>query len=139
MRGAVVFALALATAPAAALRLVAPAGLAASSSAAATRAACGPSLCAESDRTPTLAERDAALQEAIDKKAAQREVTKARVAEKYDDAGAALVTAAQSARFNRRMRGAAQVRLGLGLGPGLGVRISRMRSAAQACPKRPHA
>ena len=55
-------------------------------------------------------------QEAVDRKAAQREVTKARVAEKYDDAGAALVTAAQSARFNRRMRG-----------------------AAQACPKRPHA
>lgn len=116
MRGAAVLALVLATAPAAALRLVAPAGLTASSSAAATRAACGPSLCAESDRTPTLAERDAALQEAVDRKAAQREVTKARVAEKYDDAGAALVTAAQSARFNRRMRG-----------------------AAQACPERPHA
>ena len=116
MRSAAVLALALATAPAAALRLVAPAGLTASSCAAATRAACGPSLCAESDRTPTLAERDAALQEAVDRKAAQREVTKARAAEKYDDAGAALVTAAQSARFNRRMRG-----------------------AAQACPERPHA
>ena len=99
----------LATAPAAALRLVAPApapvALTASS---ATRTACGPSLCAEGDRTPTLAERDAALQDAAQKKEDQRKAAQARVAEKYDGAGAALVAAAQSARFNRRMRGAAQ-------------------------------
>ena len=97
----------LATAPAAALRLVAPAPVTVTASSA-TRTACGPSLCAESDRTPTLAERDAALQEAVQKKEDQRKSAQARVAEKYDGAGAALVTAAQSARFNRRMRGAAQ-------------------------------
>ena len=93
----------LATAPAAALRLAARAPVARSVR------TCVPSLCAESDRIPTLAERDAALRrEAAQKKEDERKAAQARVAAKYDEAGQALVTAAQSARFHRRMRGAAQ-------------------------------
>ena len=90
----------LATAPAAALRLAARAPVA--------RSVRTCVLCAESDRIPTLAERDAALREAAQKKEDERKAAQARVAAKYDEAGQALVTAAQSARFHRRMRGAAQ-------------------------------
>ena len=101
----ILLALAVATAPAAALRLAARAPVARSVR------TCVPSLCAESDRIPTLAERDAALREAAQQKEDERKAAQARVAAKYDEAGQAgqaLVTAAQSARFHRRMRGAAQ-------------------------------
>lgn len=93
----------LATAPAAALRLAARAPVGRGG-----RTCPPPALCAESDRTPTLAERDAALREAAQQKEDERRAAQARVAAKYDEAGTALVTAAQSARFHRRMRGAAQ-------------------------------
>ena len=98
----ILLALAVASAPTAALRLAARAPVARSVR------TCVPSLCAESDRIPTLAERDAALREAAQKKEDERKAAQARVAAKYDEAGQALVTAAQSARFHRRMRGAAQ-------------------------------
>lgn len=104
----------LAIAPAAALRLVAPApavrrtGAIVTAAGAHTRLARSPTLCAEAP--PTLAERDDAQREAAQREAAARDAAAASVQERVaqmDDAGAALVKAAQSARFHRRMRGAA--------------------------------
>ena len=61
----------LATAPAAALRLAARAPVAR------CVRTCVPSLCAESDRIPTLAERDAALREAAQQKEDERKAAQA--------------------------------------------------------------
>ena len=103
----------LAIAPAAALRLVAPApavrrtGAIVPAAGVHTRLARSPTLCAEAP--PTLAERDDARREAAQREAAARDAAAASVQERVaqmDDAGAALVKAAQSARFHRRMRGA---------------------------------